>query len=184
MFGNLIEERMADVLDLHASRGVPIWLEGQTTEHVIDVAADAFDPLFGPSPQLRRDIKDDSHSRALGILRDPPIEAGKVDHHHGIGTLFFKVPLRLSDQFEDFPQQRNDDEDAHHRHVGQSKMDLATGGTHLLAAISDAANVRPPPLQLANQMRRVLIATRLADGKEQVHERFPSRDPTILGSRA
>ena len=62
-------------------------------------------------------------------------------------------------------------------------MNLATGVPHRIAAKADAADIRATSPQFTDQVRGVLIAARFADRKEQVHERFPSRGPTILGSR-
>lgn len=163
---------------------VPIRLERQNAQDVIDPTADAFHTFLFPGPDLRRDVVDDSHTGSFGVLGDEPVEAGVVDQDHGVGPLLLDVPLRLPSQFPEFPEQRNDDEDAHHREIRQSEMNLATGGSHRLATESDAADVGTSATQFMDQVRSVLIAARFTDGKENVHERFPSRGPTILGSRA
>ena len=90
---HFVEERMAHEARIAAPLGEPAGLERQAAQHVVDEASHLFDPPTGPGPDLRRCIVEHRDAVRLGTARDPPIEAGEVDEHDGVGSMMAKVAV-------------------------------------------------------------------------------------------
>ena len=81
-----------------------------------------------------------------------------------------EVVFGLLDQFIKLPDQRQDGDDPHHRHRGQRKEDVAAGLFHRRTAKPRDPQISSPGRQFLDQVRGMIVATRFADGKKDVHD--------------
>ena len=60
----MVEERMTDILSIHASGSVERHLKGKQRQHFIDIACHTFDTALTPGPDLRANVV---HHRQPGM---------------------------------------------------------------------------------------------------------------------
>ena len=78
-FVDLVENRMPNVVDFDSVLLVPVPLEWQRAEDVVDKLLDSLNPPRSPRPQLWRQVIEDGDAGGFGFAGDPPVEAGEVD---------------------------------------------------------------------------------------------------------
>ena len=166
---DLIEKRMADVLHTDAALRVPFGLERQTGQDEIDIAMHFLDSPRRPGPELRRQIINDGDARRFGFAGDPPVEAGEVDQHDDVRLVPMKIILGLFDAEIKSPQQRQDAENSDDGQRRQRIDHMASDVPHQRTAEAGDAQLRLTAAQFRDEVRRMLIAARLSDRKENVH---------------
>lgn len=100
---------------------------------------------------------------------NPPIEARVVDQHDRVGLVMAEVAVGPAGQGQKLMQVEQHAQKPHHGQHREVGVQLATGGGHAGAAIADRFQLGTAGAQGANQVRGVQVATRLADGKEDLH---------------
>ena len=126
MLGRLVEERVPDVFGFQSALGVPVRLERKSAQDVVDELTHPPDAPAGPGPQLRRQVIEHGNPGRLRFAGDPPVEAGKIDKHDGVGPISPKDSLRPADEAVKRPQQGMHFKDADHRQVGQIAIEIGS----------------------------------------------------------
>ncbi len=166
---HFVKERMADERGVTAPLGIPLDFERQTAQHVVDQSPHFCHAPARPGPNLRRHVVKDRNAVCLRPPSDPPVEARVVDQHHGVGRRMAEIAVGAARQAEKLVQVEQHAQKPHHRQGRQIGVQLAPGGRHLRTAIADRFQIGILAPQLANQIGRVHIAARFADGKKDLH---------------
>ena len=75
----MVEERMTDILSIHASGSVKRHLKGKQRQHFIDIACHTFDTALTPGPDLRANVVHHRQPSTLRQTRKGEIEAWSID---------------------------------------------------------------------------------------------------------
>ena len=145
---------VADVFDAHSAGRIPLRLEGERGEHVVYELPHFADAPGGPGPQLRRHVVDHLHAGPLRLAGDPPVEAGKVDEHDGVGPLGVNELTRPAHQLVERPQQREHGPDADHCQVRQPVQRLQSRLLHQRPAEAGEPRLRMPAAEFPHQVAR------------------------------
>src|SRR5205807_9012496 len=97
----LVEVRMADVVSGDAALAVPRLFKRQRTQDVIDPSAHLVDAPASPAPELRRHKIENRYAVEMRPAGQPPVEAGVVDQHNGVGPPMAKEAVGPGKQFKE-----------------------------------------------------------------------------------
>ncbi len=82
---DLVDERVADPIDLDAVIAVEVDLEGEDAEAADETAADEVDAARAPGPELRADEVHVAYALAFEGAREVQMEAGEVSEDGELG---------------------------------------------------------------------------------------------------
>ena len=94
-FSDLIKERMSDPRRIHTASFIPVILERQSTEHMVDPFAHTFNSPASPTPKLWWQIIVNRNTSRLCRASDPPVEPGEIHEHYGIRRIGVKIGFGL-----------------------------------------------------------------------------------------
>ena len=169
----VVKKGMADERATNAPVQKPLVLERKRREHVVDEPPHLADPPARPGPDLRRAVVDHGDAVPLRPPGQPPMKAGEVDQHAGIGPGVEEAPLRPPGQVDEAVDVEHDPQNPHHRQPRRVGHDLDPRGRHLLAAEARALGVGTTRPNSAHQQRGMVVARGLAGRDEDAHGRAP-----------
>ena len=181
---HFVEEGMADKRRIAAALAEPRLFERQAAQHVIAQPAHLPGPPGCPGPDLRWRIIENRDAVDLGPPGNPPIEAGVVDQHDGVGPVLAEIAIGASGQVPELVKIGDGPAEPHDGQLGQIGMELATDGRHLRTSVSDGIQLWTALLQLANEVGGMQVAAGLTGREEETwgwsghaakYRRFPEK---------
>ncbi len=130
---------MPDESRIHAAVAIKLLLERKDHQRLVDVLAQELHPPLPPRPELRADVIDHRNAALAHLTGHAPVERGRVDHDRNIGPPLVRGANQFLVETEDFRKMAEDLGDADNGKVLRIDNDLATGGTHALAARPEKA---------------------------------------------
>ncbi len=111
-----------------------------------------FDPPAGPGPNLRRAVIQDRDAVGFGAAGDPPVEAGVVDEHDGVGAMVAEVAIGAAGEIEKLVNVQQDTKNPHDGQGGEVGMQVAAGGGHFGTTVADTFDVGLQAAELAMRL--------------------------------
>ena len=167
---DLLNRRIADIVDREIMTGIELTLEGKDGEHAADIAADSPDaPLF-PRPYFGRDIVKNRYAGGRSCLCDLKVERRIVDENETVGTAVKKRATGHRKIGKDLGEMAQHLAEAHKGHVAVVNDRTGCGcDCHPVAAEKRKAGVAVGLAQSFDQSGAMEIAGCFACYYEIVH---------------